>query len=142
MTPPTFTRSNSAAALGVDLLECDDRLHARVVDDEVEAAEGVDRGPADRGRVSLDVAGDDRGAVAELRGESLGGVGPCIRMHEDGRAGLVEPPRDTTTDRSAGTRDDGDATGEIEQSVDRRGSHHARHHLASRLPACTTSPPP
>ena len=106
----------------VDLLECDDRLHARVVDDEVEPAEGVDRAPADRGRVALDVAGGDGGAVAELRGRASAVSAP-VRMHDDGRAGLVEPPRDTTADRSAGTRDDGDATGEIQQFVDRRGSH-------------------
>ena len=74
ITPPTLTRSISAAASRSIAVERHDGLDPRVVDDDVQPAERGDGAVADRRGVALDVADRDHRAVAELGGERLGSV--------------------------------------------------------------------
>ena len=106
--------------LVADRLERRDRLDPGVVHDDVEAAERLDRDRADRARVALNVADRGDGAIAELGDERLDRREIPVRVSDDRRARLVEPPRDPGADVPARPGDDRDATGQIEQRADRR----------------------
>ena len=96
-----------------------DRLDARVVDDDVETAERLDRDRADRAGAALYVSARGGSTAAELLEQRLE-PGTVASMHDDRRSRFVEAPGDTASDRAARARDERDAAAEVEQAVDRR----------------------
>ena len=71
-------------------------------------------------RVALDVPDRRGGALAELLEQRLEPRVRRVRVRDDRRARLVEPPRDPGADVAARAGDDRDAAGQVEQAADRR----------------------
>ena len=119
ITPPTLTRSISAASSGpIDMSGTTGWIPA-LLTTMSRRPKRVDSAAADRRGVALDVSGDGRGARSPSSATSASAAsGRLLRVHDDRGARLVQAARDPGADVAARAGHDRDAAGEVEERAD------------------------